>query len=140
MKKLFLLTALLVLGCMAVAFGAVEEVAKEETRATALELVKTFLATSWPALALWVISEVQAFLPTQSNGIVHLLVLWLKGKAGGAALMLLLAVGLMTAAGCTTLNVSTNIANGDNNKPAIKTDADAKQDISPNTTATIPLK
>lgn len=42
--------------------------------------------------------------------------------------------------GCTTLNVSLNTTSGDNNKPNIKaTDSDT-QTVSPNTTATIPLR
>ena len=43
--------------------------------------------------------------------------------------------------GCTTLNISLNTSNGEQSKGgAIKTDADAKQTISPETTATIPLR
>lgn len=42
--------------------------------------------------------------------------------------ILALLAGAVT--GCTTLNVSLNTTSGDNNKPAIRTDADAKQDIS----------
>lgn len=52
----------------------------------------------------------------------------------------LLALTVFLAAGCTTLNVSMNTTAGDNNKPAVKTDAQADQNISPATTATIPLR
>lgn len=58
-----------------------------------------------------------------------------KTAALGALLLFSLA-----HSGCTTLNVSMNTTAGDNNKPAVKTDAQADQNISPTTSATIPLR
>lgn len=81
MKKFILFVVMAVTLVAAVAFGAVDAgIPVTEARATAWELVKGFLAASWPVLALWVISELQPFLPTKSSGIVHLVVLWIKGR------------------------------------------------------------
>ena len=52
---------------------------------------------------------------------------------------LLLLTLVIVLSGCTTINNSINCAAGDNNKPSIKTDAEATQDIAPKTTAKIPL-
>ena len=115
-------------------------------RAEAVASLKTYFAYSWPTLLGWVIAEVMPFLPTKSNGLVQLVVMWLQSKktAGRSNILMLLCIlGIvcsLLAAGCTTLNVSLNTSAGDNNKPAIKTDAQADQVISPQTTATIPLK
>lgn len=54
--------------------------------------------------------------------------------------ILCLCISMLVLSGCATMNCSSQNSVGDNNKPAIKTDADATQTVSPNTSATIPLK
>lgn len=75
MKKLIILSIILI---AAVAFGA--EVPPE--RAEALATVKVFLATSWPVLVGWLVSEIMPFLPTKANGIAHIIKVWIDSKRG----------------------------------------------------------
>lgn len=75
MKKLIIFSILLV---ASFAFGSDAPI----ERAEALATVKTFLATSWPVLAGWLVSEIMPFLPTKANGIVHILKVWIDSKKG----------------------------------------------------------
>lgn len=86
-------------------------------------------------IVILILSELMPFLPIQANGVCQAVVNILKKTKWGAAAMVCL---LLT--GCATMNCSNQNSLGDDNKPAIKTDADATQTISPNTTATIPFK
>lgn len=93
--------------------------------------------TLWFALALLLSEYLGQNKGTQYNNIIQLVIGFAKKMAlrkGVTGLLLLLCLG------CTTLNVSMNTTSGNDNKPGIRTDADAKQAITPNTTATIPLK
>lgn len=105
-------------------------------RAMALDLVRGFLAQSWPVLALWLISETMPFLPTKANGLVHLVVMWLRTRGGVIGCFALLVL----TGGCTTLNVSMNTTAGDNNRPAVKTDAQAEQTVSPKVDSNVGLR
>lgn len=79
------------------------------------------------------VTEGLPFLPTKANGVIHMVVELLKKTKWGAASVLLLFL-----TGCATMNCSSQNSVGDDNRPAINTDAQATQDIRPNTSATIP--
>lgn len=100
-------------------------------RAVALDLVKNFLVTAWPALVAWLISEAMPFLPTKANGIAHLFYTWAKSKAGGGLLAIMLLFALVVS-GCTTVNCS--LMSGEKN--TVKSD----QDQTPTTPITTSIK
>lgn len=91
--------------------------------------------------AAWAVSEALSLIPSvKSNGVFQLFVN-LLGAVGRRMGWIASALMVITLAGCTTLNVSLNTSNGESSKGgAIKTDAQADQNISPTTSASIPVR